>query len=171
MRLEGDVEDIEGKEPIGFYGYLIWAKKFMSCTQQNNVRATGENNISIRIYNCWWLYHFDGWCCNIFFNSDSFSIFNVVPQHTFCFKNDVLKWLMEIVPGCRNVQVYKLMNCRYIEGANVKIPNQPAIFAQDDFHRVRDTASSSNRSFFHVQENVPTLKCSTKWFNLRIDAA
>ena len=52
MRLEGDLEDFEGKEPLGFYGYLILAKKFMSCTQQTNVRAAGENNISLGTM-CW----------------------------------------------------------------------------------------------------------------------
>lgn len=52
MRLDGDLEDFEGKEPLGFYGYVILAKKFMSCTQQTNVRATGENNISLGTM-CW----------------------------------------------------------------------------------------------------------------------
>lgn len=52
MRLDGDLEDFEGKEPLSFFGYVILAKKFLSCTQQTNSRASGENNISLGIM-CW----------------------------------------------------------------------------------------------------------------------
>ena len=52
MRLDGDLEDFEGKEPLGFFGYVLLAKKIMSCTQQTNSRATGENNLSLGTM-CW----------------------------------------------------------------------------------------------------------------------
>ena len=52
MRLDGDLEDFEGKEPLGFFGYVILAKKFLSCVQETNSRASGENNISLGTM-CW----------------------------------------------------------------------------------------------------------------------
>jgi hypothetical protein len=52
MRLDGNLEDFEGKEPLGFFGYVILAKKIMSCTQQTNSRAAGENNLSLGTM-CW----------------------------------------------------------------------------------------------------------------------
>lgn len=50
--------------------------------------------------------------------------------HTFCFKKDVLKRLLETLTGSKNVKVFKEMNCRDIEGANVYLPDQSIRFVQ-----------------------------------------
>lgn len=41
-------------------------------------------------------------------------------SHSFCFKKNVLRTVMENLTGCKNISIYKFMNCEDIEGANVK---------------------------------------------------